>query len=67
MLRGVKILTEYILSIFRVFLVFTIALFLPWAFLYQVQTCVVDGKANMRIVQNDQCKERVHPLKKTHS
>jgi hypothetical protein len=53
MVRSLKILIEYTLSVARVFLVFIVALFLPWAFLYQVQTYVSDGKTMMRIAHND--------------
>ena len=63
MVRSLKILIEYVLSVARVFLVFVVALFLPWAFLYQVQTYVADGKTSMRIVHNDRGKERISPLK----
>jgi hypothetical protein len=43
-------------------MVFLVALFLPWAFLYQVQTYVADGKTSMRIVHNDRGKDRANSL-----
>jgi hypothetical protein len=68
MLNGLKILTEYVVSVTRVFLVFTAALFLPWAFLYQIQTYVADGgKVGMRIVQNERGNKRIQQVKAMQS
>lgn len=57
MIRGIKTLVEYFMAVLRVFLVFTVALFLPWFFLYQVQVQVAQGKINVHLAHNQRHKE----------